>query len=183
MRTIVFALLCASMTVLATTTVRADTNADMAAMAQAFAGVHSFHADINSSRGTMSMDIVKPDKMHMTMAGRMQMVSIGTDMWVNTSGQWQHMSMPTSMIQRPMDMARNAGLTSSGPKDYTITDLGPAMLNGKPTHKYHMVGKSGDAVDMWVANNLPVQVQTFGNAPATITYSQYNSVPDITPPN
>jgi hypothetical protein len=183
MRTFALALLCASMTALATATASADANADMVAMGQAFTAVHSFHADITSSRGTMSMDMIKPDKMHMTMGdGKMQMIEIGSDMWVNSTGSWQHMHLPGNMLQRPMDMARNAGLSGNGPKDYTITDLGPAMLNGKPTHKYHMVNKNGEAVDMWVANNLPVQVQIAGSAPATITYSEYNSVPDITPP-
>jgi hypothetical protein len=182
MRPTVFALVCASLTVLATAPAPADPTSDMVAMGQAFATVHSFHADITSARGTISMDMIKPDKFHMTMNGKMQVVKIGDDMWMNMNGQWQHMQIPTAMLQRPMDIARSAGMQGTGPSDYTITDLGPALLDGVPTHKYHMVGKSGDAVDMWISKNLPVQVQTFGREPATIKYSQYNSVPDITPP-
>ncbi|HEX8806679.1 MAG TPA: hypothetical protein VF741_07000 [Candidatus Aquilonibacter sp.] len=185
MRATLFALLSASMTVLATVAVSADPTSDMAAMTQAFAGVHSFHADITTSRGTMGMDMIVPDKFHMTMNdGKMQLIKIGNDIWMNSGKGWQHVPMAGGMMQRPLDMARNAGMSANGPKDYTITDLGPAVLDGVATHKYHMVPKNGDAVDMWIATNLPVQVQTTGSeGTATIKYSQYNSVPDITPPN
>jgi hypothetical protein len=183
MRSTLLVLIFASMTMLATAPAYADATSDMVAMGQAFAAVHSFHADITTTRGTMSMDMVKPDKFHMTMNGHMQVISIGTDMWVNMNGSWQHMSMPAGMMQRPMDMARNAGMQGSGPSDYTITDLGPALLDGVPTHRYHMVGKTGDSVDMWVSNNLPLQVQATGkNGTSTIKYSEFNSVPNITPP-
>ena len=185
MRSLLLALRFASMTILGTAPAYADATSDMAAMGQAFAGVHSFHADITTSRGTMSMDMIQPDKFHMTMNGKMQMIKIGSDMWVNSGGSWQHLPMMPGggMVQRPMDMARNAGMSASGPSDYAITDLGPAMLDGVLTHKYHLVGKTGDTVDMWVSKNLPVQVQATGKqGTATITYSEYNSVPDITPP-
>lgn len=184
MRSFVLVLLCTSMTILATAPAYADPTSDMVAMGQAFAGVHSYHADITTSKGTMSMDMVAPDKLHMTMNGKMQMIRIGDDMWVNAGGQWQHVPMMAGgMVQRPMEMARNAGMSASGPSDYQITDLGPAMLDGVLTHKYHMVGKTGDTVDMWISKNLPLQVQATGkDGTATIKYSEYNSVPDITPP-
>ncbi len=184
MRSSVLVLLFASMTMLAAAPASADSTSDMVAMMQTFGAVHSYHADIITSRGTMSMDVVQPNKMHMTMGGRMQMIRIGDDMWVNTTGQWQHIPpMGGAMMQQPMDMARGAGMHGTSPSDYTITDLGAAMLDGVPTHKYHMTGKTGDTVDMWVSKNLPVQVQATGKSgTATIKYSQYNSVPDITPP-
>jgi hypothetical protein len=180
----VFALLCALMAIFAIGTAAADTTADMAAMTRAFAGLHSFHADISTPKGAaMSMDMILPDKFHMSMNGKMQIIKIGNDIWLNPGNGWQHMPMAGAMMQRPLDMARNAGMQGNGPSDYTITDLGPAMLDGAPTHKYHMVGKSGDAVDMWVAKDLPVQVQVAGrDGTSTIRYSQYNGVPDITPP-
>ena len=183
MRSSLLVLLFAAMTMLAPAPAYADATSDIGAMSQAFTAVHSFHADITTTRGVMSMDVVKPDKFHMTMNGMMQVISIGTDMWANMNGSWQHMSMPAGMMQRPMDMARYAGMSAQGPSDYTITDLGPAMLAGVPTHRYHMVGKTGDTVDIWVSNNLPLQVQATGkNGTATIKYSEWNSVPDITPP-
>ncbi len=160
MRLFLSALFFASVTVLATAPAPADPTSDMVAMGQAFAAVHSFHADITTSRGVMSMDVIVPDKFHMTMNGKMQMIKIGGDMWVNPGSGWQHMPMAGAMTQRPMDMARNAGMSGKGPSDYTITDAGPAMLDGVLTHKYHMVSKSnGNVVDMWVAKNLPMQVQ------------------------
>ncbi|HTV93852.1 MAG TPA: hypothetical protein VMG98_14145, partial [Verrucomicrobiae bacterium] len=73
MRSFAFSLLCASMTVLMTAQAPADPTSDMIAMGQAFAAVHSFHADMTSAKGTtMSMDMILPDKFHMTMNGKMQ---------------------------------------------------------------------------------------------------------------
>ncbi len=184
MRSFAFALLFASLTILATVPAPADTTGDMAAMWQAFASVHSFHDDITTPRGSIAMDFVAPDKYHMTMNGQMQLIKIGSDMWMNMGGAWQHMPAVGAMVQRPMDMARNAGMQGGGASDYAITDDGTAMLGGVLAHKYHMVSKSnGNVVEMWVVKNLPVQVQTSGSeGAATIKYSQYNSVPDITPP-
>ncbi len=184
MRSSLLVLFFAAMTMLATAPAAADATSDMMAMGQAFAAVHSFHADITTPKGTtMSMDMIQPDKFHVTMNGEMQVIEIGSDMWMNMNGSWQHMSMGRAMLQQPMDMARNAGMQGHGAGDYTITDLGPAMLDGVPAHRYHMVGKSGDSVDMWVSNNLPVQVQSTGTkGTVTIKYSEYNTVPDITPP-
>ena len=178
-----FALLFASTIVFATASASADATSDMVATMQNFASVHSYHCDILASRGTVSMDMVAPDKFHMTMNGKMQLIKIGSDMWMNMGGAWQQMPQVGAMMQRPMDLARGAGMQGHAPSDYAITDLGPALLDGMPTHKYHMVGKDGSTVDMWVAKSLPVQVQASGKeGTATIKYSQYNSVPDITPP-
>lgn len=184
MRSSVLALLFASMTVLTAAPALADTTSDMGAMARAFAGVHSFHADISTPKGAVSIDMIEPDKYHMTMNGKMQMIKIAGDLWMNMGGQWQHMPMMGAALQRPMDMAHNAGLQEKGASGYTITDGGPAMLDGMLTHKYHMVSKTdGSVVDMWVAKDLPVQVQVPGSeGVTTIKYSEYNSVPDITPP-
>jgi hypothetical protein len=184
MRTSVLALLFTSMAVLTAAPATADPTSDLASMGQAFAGVHSFHADIVSPKATISMDVIQPDKFHMTMNGKMQMIKIAGDMWVNMGGTWQHLPMAGAAVQRPLDMARNAGMQEKSAGDYTITDEGPAMLNGMLTHKYHMVSKSsGQVVDMWTAKSLPVQVQVpESDGTTTIKYSEYNSVPDITPP-
>ena len=116
MRSSLLVLIFAAMTMLAPAPAYADATSDIGAMSQAFTAVHSFHADITTTRGVMSMDVVKPDKFHMTMNGMMQVISIGTDMWANMNGSWQHMSMPAGMMQRPMDMARYAGGVGAGPK-------------------------------------------------------------------
>jgi hypothetical protein len=185
MRSAVMALFFVSMTVLSAAPAPADPTSDMAAMGQAFAAVKSFHADITAQGRTMSMDVIQPDKMHMTMNGKMQMIKIGGDMWMNMGGQWQHMPIAAgSMMQRPFDMARNAGMQEKGANNYTITDQGPALLDGTPTRKYHIVNKTdGSVVDMWLSKNLPVQIQVPDKSgTSTIKYSEYNSVPDITPP-
>lgn len=185
MRSFLRSLLVAAITLLAIGRAAADPAGDVAAMGKTFAGVRSFHADIVSSKGNlMSLDVIQPDKMHMTMNGKTQVIKIAGDTWMNLDGQWQHMSMPAPMMQRPMEMARNVGLEGKGSSDYTITDDGLSLLDGMSTHKYHMVSKTdGQIVEMWTKNDLPVQVQMPGkDGLTTIRYSQYNGIPDITPP-
>jgi hypothetical protein len=186
MRSFVLSFLCAALAIGATAPASADPTADMVAMGHAFAAVKSYHADITTSRGTMSMDMIVPDTFHVTMnAGKMQVIKIGDNMWVNMNGQWRQMpAMSGAMVQRPLDVARNAGIEGKVSSDYTITDEGPALVNGVPSHKYHMVNKTdGNAVDVWLSKSLPVQVQVNGKeGTSTIVYSEYNSVPDITPP-
>lgn len=185
MRSALSVVLFAALTVLAVAPAAADPTADIAAMGQAFASVHSFHADITTPKGTsMSMDVILPNKTHMTMNGRMQVIRIDDDMWMNMGGSWQHMSMGGAMMQRPLAMARGAGIDGKPANNYTITDEGPDSIGGVPTHKYHLVNKTdGGVVDMWLSKGLPIQIQVMGkDGVSTIKYSEYNSVPDITPP-
>lgn len=161
-------------------------NAALNQMWRSFATVKSFHAEMKLPQNrSISMDMVMPDKMHETMFGGMQMIVIGSDMWMERGGRWMKMPVAMPQFRRMLDSARTMGMHGKPPVDYTVTDLGRAMLAGAATEHYRLVAKGQDPVEMWVglANHLPAQVVVqSASGPTTIVYSNYNGVPDITPP-
>ena len=164
----------------------ADPTSDLVQMQQAFAGVKSWHADMKVSQGkSIAIDMILPDKIHETMFNGMQVIMIGSDAWMNPGSRWMKMPMVVPSMKTMIDNARSASLSGQTVKDYTVTDLGPAMLDGVPTHHYRVVSnKTKTPVEMWVGtNHLPVQIQVkSGQELSTIVYSKYNEVADITPP-
>ena len=166
---------------------RADDRADLYQMATAFRAVKSVHVDIHNPDGrTMAVDIIMPNKFHTSMPTGMEVIAIGSDVWMKHGDSW--MKVPGIMGSRMnlgFDQARTAGISGDPRKDYTITNLGPAMMGTIATHHYRLV-KNGDShpLEMWIGNDhLPVQIQVQNSqGTSTIDYSNYNGVPDITPP-
>ena len=89
-------------------------------MAKAFANVKSVHADIKMSRGTVGIDMIMPDKFHETMFNGMQVIMIGSDMWVSQGGKWTKMPFTIPAMRTMIDMAKN-NAAASHPSDYTMT--------------------------------------------------------------
>ncbi len=172
------ALLVSALTAFSIAPVLADPTSDISQMRKSFAALHSVHAEMTSKNGsTVSLDMVQPNKYRVSTRG-MQMVIIGATQWYNMRGQWRVVPMPKA-AQTQMDFARRAGFDNLMP-EYTITDAGMDTVRGISAHKYHLVNKKdGNTLDVWGSNNLPVRIVSRG---ATIDYSQYNSVADITPP-
>ncbi len=134
----------------------------------------------------VGLDMVPPDKFRETLPGGMQAVIIGPDAWMYLNGGWMKMpgAMPANRMAA-MNSVRTAGFGATQPKDYTITDAGAAVLGSTPAEKYHLVNtKTNDTIDLWVGKDyLPLQASVpTKDGTTTIVYSQYNSVPDITPP-
>jgi outer membrane lipoprotein-sorting protein len=190
MRSFIVALLFASLFSTTVAPALADPAGDLQQAMSAFAAVKSVHIDMKTENGgTGTEDMVAPNKMRatMTMMGRqMQMVRIGDDTWVNFMGQWRktHYSNPiiTQMNAAQAILSKHKDVREG----YNVTDGGPAMVNGTPAHKYHMVDKqNGASIDVYVGpGHLPLQI-VWSHASGenmTWTYSQYNSVADITPP-
>lgn len=164
----------------------ANSTADMAQMQKAFVSVKSYHAEMHMPQGrSMSIDYVAPNKYHETMFNGMQFVNIGTDMWMNQGGKWMKLPSMAAPGRSMMEQLRSAGLRGEAMKNYTITDLGPAMLGAVPAHHYRVVDKQDQKpTDLWVGmNHLPLQMKvSTPEGPMTILYSKYNAVADITPP-
>lgn len=166
----------------------ADPTSDLVQMQESMAAVKSMHADITTEKGQhVSMDMIPPDKYHETLPGGMQMIVISGDAWAFVNGAW--MKMPGTIPQSRMammDNTRTAGINGNQPKDYTITDAGPSTVGTAPAEKYHLVNtKTNDTVDLWIGkDHLPLQAVAPSPRGGTVTivYSEYNSVPDITPP-
>jgi len=169
----------------------ADPAGDLNAAIRAFAAAKSVHVDVKTSRGvTGAIDMVQPDKSRTTvsMMGRQtQVVIIGKDEYINMNGSWQksHYGAANPIITQMNAAQAVLNKNHDIRKEYKVSGGGPAMVNGTPARKYHLVGKdNGSAVDVYIgAGNLPLQI-AWGMADEnmTWTYSQYNNVPDITPP-
>lgn len=166
---------------------RANPSSDVVQAWRAFGHVKSYHTDMKTNSRTMSVDIIVPNKMHATMSEGMQMIRINADAWIYREGSW--MKLPAAMPQTGAmaDNARTMGMKSNpNPDAYTITYLGPAAVNGTAAQHYRIVRKDNSTkpIEMWIgANHLPLQVVTqTDSGPMTILYSNYNAVPDITPP-
>ena len=167
--------------------VQADPTSDLVAMQKAWSQVKSFHADIATAQGrTVSIDYILPDKIHEIVSNKMEMIFLGTEIYMKTGSSWMKSPVPMMAPMKVVfESSRRAGLEGEVKHDYTISDEGAATVNGTPATKYHLVNKTnGHAVDMYLASNhLPLQVAAPGDrGPTTITYSKYNSVPEITAP-
>lgn len=153
-----------------------------------FGGLKSFHADMKTPGNlNIGLDQIMPDKMRITTSEGMQMIRIGSDMWIYRGGSW--MKIPVAMPQMASmgQAAQTMGMSGKpDPDTYTITDLGPAVVNGTAAHHYRIASKDNSErpVEMWIgANHLPLEiVEQTDKGPMTILYSHYNAVPDITPP-
>ena len=165
----------------------ADPTSDVAANMLAFSATKSFHVDMTAQGRTMSIDLVAPDRVHTKITpGDMEMIAIGSDGWFRMNGSWQKMPAANTQLGTGMQNLRTGGLQGTVSKNYTVADLGPDTVGTTPAHHYRLTKISDKSVvDMWFGNDrLPLQIQTNDPkaGPSTITYSEYNSVPDITPP-
>lgn len=153
---------------------------------RSFGKVKSYHADVKTANNrNISMDFIVPDKMHLTMPEGMQMIRIDSDVWVYREGSWMKLPVAMPQMGAMTDSARTMGMNGK-PDDYSITYLGPAVVNGTAAQHYRVARKDNSTkpVEIWIgANHLPLQIATQGdNGQTTVLYSNYNAVPDITPP-
>lgn len=165
---------------------QANPSSELIAAWRTFGTVKSYHSEVKTANNhTISMDVIVPNKTHVTMSEGMQMIRINSDTWIYREGSWMKLPVAMPQMGAMTDTTRTMGMNAK-PDAYTITDLGPAVVNGTPTQHYRIVRKDNSTkpIEMWIgANHLPVQVVAQGdNGPTTILYSNYNAVPDITPP-
>jgi hypothetical protein len=159
--------------------VLADPYADMAKFGQAMAAVTSYHMTITGGTGqAIQMDVVLPNKYHMTMPGGVEAIMIEPDMWVDVQGKWMHLTEVGATRMRGMIASVQASVPSGDfQKNDVVTDLG--MKDGY--HAYDVaskVGKSHSIVYL-MPNDLPAKIEAFsGDQQSTITFSEFNS-PDI----
>lgn len=167
---------------------QANPSSDLFQAWRTFGTVKSYHADMKlGSNRTVSMDVIVPNKTHVTMSEGMQMIRIDSDTWIYRAGSWMKLPVAMPQMGAMTDTTRTMGMNAKPQPDaYTITYLGPAVVNGSPAQHYRIARKDNSTkpVEMWIgANHLPLQVMAQGeNGPTTILYSNYNAVPDIAPP-
>jgi outer membrane lipoprotein-sorting protein len=168
----------------------ADPADDINQAIRTFASAKSVHVDVTSARGSGTEDMVAPNKSNASyafMGHQIQIVKIGSDRWINVTGQWKRARSASALaINSQIDAAVNAVLQQKDVREeYVVSDGGTATVGTVPAHKYHLVDKdTSKSGDVFVgADHLPLRIVIdMESGPLTFTYSRYNSVPDISPP-
>lgn len=156
--------------------VRADPYADMAKFGQAMAAVTSYHMTITGGTGqAIQMDVVRPNKYHMTMPGGVEAIMIEPDMWVNVQGNWMHLAEVGSTRMKGMIAQVQASVPSGDfKKDDVVTDLG--MKDGYHAYDVASKGENSHSIVYLMPNDLPAKIESFSGAQTTtIAFSEFNS--------
>lgn len=152
---------------------------DLERMAQAFAQVRSFRAQViiesGGTREEIKMEAVLPDRFRIEMAG-FQAINIGDDLWLNIGGTWMQqpglggaIPLTPSEIQDSIDEL----LTNSA-----VTRRGTDTVGGVPCQIIVVSeGIAAEETEMCVAqNNLPLRFVYLGaNDKTTILFTDFNA--------
>lgn len=154
---------------------------DMKALSVKFLAARSYHVVMENSDKRvpkMEMDFVAPNRYRMSMPMGTQYV-IGDTMYMTIDGRTMRIPMPKGT----MTQWRESDRAFREVDQMQIEDLGAAVLDGKPTHKYRMTQTTHTPATtslIWVgANGYPVRMETSGTAgkrpsTVTVTYSRFN---------
>ncbi|MBV8601496.1 MAG: hypothetical protein JO359_08030 [Candidatus Eremiobacteraeota bacterium] len=159
----------------------------MRAVAAAFSAAHSFRGTvIVPSGGQLQIDFVAPDRYRMRMPMG-EVVVIGGTTYMNVSGQWMQLASRAPGAKDALANLRAPAGTTAALDRAKVVDLGPAMLDGRPMHRWKIeTTLDGGPVTstMWVGrDNLPYRNEIVSNkGRATVLYSGYNSPIAISAP-
>ena len=153
----------------------ADSKSALMKYATAMSGVHSYHADMQTGRGTIGMDVVTPGRYHMTMPRGPEVIVIEPDMWIKMGGNWTKIPGRMPNMEAMIARARAATPPSDVDKNYTISDLG--MVDGLHAYKLQRKGEDSVVTLYLRPDSLPGKIVSASKGQtATILYSNYNHV-------
>jgi len=153
---------------------------ELGAVIENFAKVKSFRAKLTiespgQPKQEATMEIVLPDKFHMTFSGggglpAVEMISIGNDAYLKAGPTW---------IKQP----GSGGGALFDPADIssTISDAGGAKKGGTETVdgkrcQVYTYTSGSDSTEVCVSDNLPLRVVTSsGGAKTTIVFTDFNA--------
>jgi hypothetical protein len=153
--------------------------------AKSFKG--KLNVDGGQFKGDGSIEVVTPDKFHLTFnggggLGNLELISIGNTTYSKTGNTWSKNTGgagtigidPTSLTKQVTDVSKTAQTTKGG------TD----KVNGKSCQIYTMDdAQSKSKTDVCIANDLPVKlVVSGGGSTVTLTFSDFDSNIDIKAP-
>jgi len=108
----------------------------------------SYHLVVQTSKGQkMDGDVVRPDKMHLTM-GPMEMISLSDATYVKMNGSW--MKMPQPMPQMQSGAFSYVNTLGRSPKDVSVEDLGPKSADGAGYHAYKVTPSGGKPSTVYI---------------------------------
>jgi hypothetical protein len=121
----------------------ADATSDVYNAMAGFRKLHSYHMDVTMRAGHMSVDMVKPDRMHIVMPQGETYV-IGPMTYIKVDGSWRKVPGARANVLSLGDIARN---TESTRGEYVATDLGPVIVDGVQLHAYQVKKKASGKDD------------------------------------
>jgi len=122
----------------------ADANSDVYNAMIGFRKLHSYHLDVATRGGHVSIDAVRPDRMHVV-TPRNETYFIGQMMYVKVNGAWR--KYPGGSEESGLsfgDFAKNIEATRG---TYDATDLGPVVVDGAQLHAYQVKAKRSGKPD------------------------------------
>lgn len=176
-----------ALTTLAAVPADASPTDDVRAGMMRFAELSSYRMTFGTGARTGTMDIVKPDNMHMQAQG-MEMIRVNKTMYMKMGGtgrqSWMKIpdtkgSGPTDIADRVRDMAKRANGISA-------TDLGMKTVDGESLHAYRMKQSDGTQSTVYIARDGYVhRIEGKDNGHGrenTIKFSMFNQIAPIRAP-
>jgi hypothetical protein len=155
---------------------------DVRAAVLRLGGLSSYQMSFDTGARSMTMDIVKPNSMHMQTKA-VEMISVGGSAYMKSGAHgWIKLpsSTPQSMPTSPLtDWARVAMRDTKG---VSATDLGMKSIDGEIVHAYRMT-KDGKQSTMYVGRDgLPHRIDSGTGAAHSVRFGKFNAVAPIRAP-
>jgi hypothetical protein len=162
----------------------ADATGDVRAAMLRFASLKSYEMTAGSGAHSMTMDVVNPGALRMRGAG-MEMVRIGTTMYMKMPGQSKWMTTSETRGGTGTEMADKVRSLATDPKGMAVRDLGMRNADGQNMHAYEMTQKDGDKAVVYIGGDgyihrLDPKSGRGGAEP--IRFSKFNGIAAIRAP-
>ncbi len=162
----------------------ADARADLHSAYAKMLTLKTYKATMVNMADSKTVSVVEfqaPDRMRMTMEGRMSTVVIGDTMYMSVNGKSMVVPMPKGTLSK----YRNEDTLRDIEKGAVVSSEGPGAVGGQPARKYRfstVVSGHPTSSVVWVgmASGLVLQVETSSNqggkaANMRIVYSDFNN--------
>jgi hypothetical protein len=153
---------------------------DVRAAAIKFAALSSYQMSFGNGARSGTLDVVKPDSMHMQSRST-EMIRIGSTTYVKTGSRgWIKLAaMPgtgaASMADQVRSMTRDAN-------DASATDLGMKSVDGETLHAYRMTTKGGKPSTIYVGSDGLIHRIAGTSTDSNIRFGKFNAVAPIRAP-
>jgi hypothetical protein len=146
------------------------------------AALSSYQMSFGAGARSATMDIVKPNSMHMQ-SKAVEMISVGGSAYVKSGGRgWIKIPSSTSQGMATSPYTDWARVAMSDTKGVSATDLGMKSIDGETVHAYLMT-KDGKQSTMYVGGDgLPHRIDSGTSPGQSVRFGKFNAVAPIRAP-